>query len=78
MKETRVSTHYEAAWTDSWAYCQCFHPHQTIIEAAKCGLKQPGFYVVAVEAGVSRELTAEEDKIVDTVRFGKLADSATP
>ncbi len=70
--------HYEAAWTDSWAYCQCFHPHQTIIEAAQCGLKQPGFYVVAVEAGVSRELTAEEDKIVDAVRYSKLSDSATP
>jgi hypothetical protein len=39
---------------------------------------QPGFYVVAVEAGVSRRLTADEDKIVDPVRFGKLADSATP
>jgi hypothetical protein len=74
--ESRVPVHYEAAWTDSWAYCQCFHSRQTIMEAAKCGLTRPGFYVVAVEAGVSRELTADEDKIVDTVRFDKLADSA--
>jgi hypothetical protein len=74
--ESRVPVYYEAAWTDSWAYCQCFHSHQTIMDAARCGPKQRGFYLVAVEAGVSRELTADEDKIVDAVRFDKLADSA--
>ena len=76
--EPRVSVHYEAASSDSSCYCRCFHPHQTLIEAAKCGALQPGFYVVAVEAGLTRELTADENKTVDGFRFGTLADSANP
>jgi hypothetical protein len=63
--------HYEAAWTDSWVYCRCFHPHKTLIEAAKCGMPQPGFYVLAVNAGKQRELTTAEEKIVNDFRFGE-------
>jgi hypothetical protein len=67
---------YDAAWSDSWAFCLCFHAHPILIEAAKCGMPQPGFYAIAIEAGLPRELTAYEDKIVDAVRFGTLANSA--
>jgi hypothetical protein len=63
--------HYEAAWSDSWVHCRCFHKHATLIDAAKCGMPQPGFYVLAVEGGGPRELTTAEDKIVNDFRFGK-------
>jgi hypothetical protein len=63
--------HYEAAWTDSWVYCRCFHAHKTLIEAAKCGMPQPGFYVLAVARGVQRELTTAEEKVVNDFRFKK-------
>ena len=74
--EPRVPPHFEAAWSDSSCYCRCFHTHPTLIQAAKCGSSHPGFYVIAVELGETRELTPDEDKIVDAFRFGGLADSA--
>jgi hypothetical protein len=78
-KSVRVPPrYYEAAWSDSSCYCRCFHTHPTLLEAAKCGAAHPGFYVVAVELGETRELTPDEDKIVDAFRFDTLADSATP
>ena len=43
-----------------------------------CGAAHPGFYVIAIETGEARELTEDENKIVDGFRFGTLADSATP
>lgn len=61
--------HYEAAWTDSWVLCRCFHKHPTLIDAAKCGMPQPGFYVLAVERGEPRQLTTAEDNIVNDFRF---------
>jgi hypothetical protein len=64
--------HYEAAWTDSWVYCRCFHNHPTLIDAAKCGMPQPGFYVLAVEGSAPRELTTAEEKIVNDFRFAAL------
>jgi hypothetical protein len=73
-----VPRHYEAAWSDSSWYCRCFHAHPTLTEATKCGMKQPGFYVIAVEADLTRELTADEERVVDAFRFGTLADSANP
>jgi hypothetical protein len=36
-------------------------------------MKQPGFYVIAVEGSLARELTADEEKVVDAFRFGTLA-----
>jgi hypothetical protein len=74
----RVPIHYEAAWTDSSCYFRCFHAHPTLIEAAKCGLPQPGFYVIAIASGMTRELTGAEGKIVNAFRFDNLANSATP
>ena len=62
---------YEAAWSDSRAYTRCFHEHPTLIEAAKCGMPQPGFYVLAMEQGKERQLTTEEDGVVNAFRFAK-------
>ncbi len=64
--------HYEAAWTDSWVHRRCFHKHPTLIDAARCGMPQPGFYVLAVDAGSPRELTTEEDEVVNRFRFSAL------
>jgi len=63
------AVHYEAAWTDSWVHFRCYHKHLTLIDAAKCGLPHPGFYVSAVDGGSPRELTTEEDEIVNRFRF---------
>jgi hypothetical protein len=75
-KSVRVPPHYEAAWSDSSCHCRCFHTHPTLIQAAQCGASHPGFYVIAIESGETRELTTDEDKIVDAFRFGNRADSA--
>jgi hypothetical protein len=64
--------HYEAAWTDGFVYCRCFHNHSTLIDAAKCGMPQPGFYVLTIERGKERELTTAEEKIVNDFRFAGL------
>jgi hypothetical protein len=62
--------HYEAAWTDSWCDCRCMHVHQTLSDAAQCGLPRgAGWYVLAIEDGELRELTTVEDKIVNEFRF---------
>jgi hypothetical protein len=76
-KSVPVPPHYEAAWSDSSCYCRCFHTHLTLIDAAKCGAPHPGFYVIAIESGETRELTPDEDKVVDAFRFDKLSDSAS-
>jgi hypothetical protein len=56
-------------WTDSWVHVRCFHKHPTLIDAAKCGMPQPGFYVLAIDGGSPRELTTEEDEVVNRFRF---------
>jgi hypothetical protein len=66
--------HYEAAWGDSRVTCRCFHRHQTLIDAARCGLRHPGFCVLAVEQGEARELTTDEDKVVNDFRFAKQSE----
>jgi hypothetical protein len=66
-----LNRHYEAGWTDSWTHQRCGHAHQTLIDAAKCGMPQgAGWYVFAVECGVPRELTNQEDQVVNRFRFG--------
>ena len=61
--------HYEAAWTDSWCDCRGMHAHQTLSDAARCGLpRAAGWYVLAVEHGEPRQLTAAEDNIVNDLR----------
>ena len=51
---------YSAAWTDSGFLLGCSHEHETIVEAASC-IPCAGGYVVAVENGAMRSLTAEEE-----------------
>ena len=64
--------HYEVAWTDSGCFLRCWHVHETLKEAAKCGLQQSaGWYVFAVENDTERELTTAEDKIVSDFRFSR-------
>ena len=75
-KSVRVPPHYEAAWSDSSCYGRCFHTHPTLIQAAQRGASRPGFYVITVELGETRELTPDEDKTVDAFRFDGLAGSA--
>jgi len=68
---------YEVGWTDSWTFRRCCHIHDSLIDAAKCGMpRSAGWYVFAVENGRERELSASEDKVVDDFRFGRLAAHA--
>ena len=52
--------YYSAAWTDSGFLLGCSHKHKTIVEADSC-IPCAGGYVVGVENGVMRSLTAEEE-----------------
>ena len=53
--------YYSAAWTDSGFLLGCSHEHETIAEADSC-IPCAGGYVVGVENGVMRSLTAEEEQ----------------
>jgi len=72
------AVHYEAGWTDSWVHVRCYHKHPTLIDAARCGMLQPGFYVLAVDGGSPRELTTEEDEIVNRFRFAGIKPPTRP
>ena len=52
--------YYFAAWTDSGFLLGCSQEHMTVAEAASCILCAGG-YVVGVENGAMRSLTAEEE-----------------
>lgn len=52
--------YYFAAWTDSGYLCGCSHEHETVGEASAC-ISCAGRYVISVEDGVVRALTAEEE-----------------
>jgi hypothetical protein len=52
--------YYSAAWTECGLLLGCSHEHETIVEADSCIPCASG-YVVAVENGVMRSLTAEEE-----------------
>src|ERR1035441_8591090 len=54
------SNYYSAAWTDSEFLLGCSHEHETIVDADSC-IPCAGGYVVDVENGVMRSLTAEEE-----------------
>jgi hypothetical protein len=70
--------HYEAGWTDSWVHIRCYHKHSTLIDAARCGMLQPGFYVLAVDGGSPRQLTTEEDEVVNRFRFAGIKSTTRP
>ena len=68
-------SHYEAGlgWTDSRYHRRCMHVHPTLIDAARCGMRQSAsWYVIGVDSGSPRELTAAEDEVVNRFRFSGL------
>jgi hypothetical protein len=60
--------YYSAAWTDSGFLLGCSHEHGTIVEASACIPCADG-YVVGVENGVMRSLTAEEEAEFQRVHY---------
>src|ERR1035437_3530887 len=75
------SIYYSAAWTDSGFFLGCTHEHETIVEADSC-IPCAGGYVVGVENGVMRPLTAEEEAKFQRVHYAPRTDKppldATP
>src|ERR1035437_9088178 len=75
------SIYYSAAWTDSGFFLGCTHEHETIVEADSC-IPCAGGYVVGVENGVMRPLTAEEEAKFHRVPYAPRTDKppldATP
>jgi hypothetical protein len=59
-EEAMKSIYYSAAWTECGFLLGCSHEHETIVEANSC-IPCAGGYVVGVENGVMRSLTAEEE-----------------
>jgi hypothetical protein len=66
--------HYFAAWTDSGFFLGCSHEHETIAEADSC-IPCAGGYVVAVENGVMRSLTAEEESEFQRAHYARPIDN---
>jgi len=56
----RSSMYYSAAWTECGCFIGCSHEHKTVMEAKSC-IPCAGGYVVGVENGAMRSLTAEEE-----------------
>ena len=66
--------YYSAAWTDSGFLLGCSHEHETIVEADSC-IPCAGGYVVAVENGVMRSLTAEEESEFQGAHYERRTDN---
>jgi hypothetical protein len=64
---------YSAAWTDSGFLVGCSHEHATIADADSC-IPCAGGYVVVVENGVMRSLTAEEEAEFQRVHYAPRTD----
>ena len=64
--------YYFAAWTDSGRLLGCHHRHQTVISAANC-ISEAGGYVVAVERGKLRALSAVEEELFQLALYGGIA-----
>jgi hypothetical protein len=56
-----TSIRYTVGWDDSGCLLSCWHEHPTISEAAEC-INCAGAYVLAIENGVLRSLTADEQR----------------
>jgi hypothetical protein len=67
------SIYYSAAWTDSGFLLGCSHEHKTIVEADSC-IPCAGGYVVGVENGAMRSLTAEEEAEFQRVHYAPRTD----
>jgi len=68
------SIYYSAAWTDSGFLLGCSHEHETIVEADSC-IPCAGGYVVGVENGVMRSLTAEQEGEFQRVHYAPRTDN---
>ena len=68
-----TSIYYSAVWTDSGCLLSCWHEHPTINEAAAC-INNAGSYVLAIENGVLRALTVEEEAEFQRAIFAPLSD----
>jgi len=68
------SMHYFAAWTECGCLLGCSHEHETIMEADSC-IPWAGGYVVAVENGVVRSLTGEEESEFQRVHYAPRTDN---
>jgi hypothetical protein len=64
---------YSAAWTDSGFLLGCSHEHETIVDA-DCCIPCAGGYVVGVENGVMRSLTAEEEAEFRRIHYASRTD----
>ena len=64
--------YYFAAWTDSGCLLGCHHRHQTVISAANC-ISEAGGYVIAVERGKLRALSAVEEELFQLALYGGIA-----
>jgi hypothetical protein len=71
------SIYYSAAWTDFGFFLGCSHEHKTIAEADSC-IPCSGSYVVGVENGVMRSLTAEEETELRRVHCAPRVDKPAP
>jgi hypothetical protein len=69
-QKAMTALYYFAAWTDSGCLIGCSHEHGTVSEAVAC-IACAGGYVIAVENGVLRALTAEEE-----AQFQRAIDAA--
>jgi hypothetical protein len=65
--------YYSAAWTECGFFLGCSHEHETIVEADAC-IPCAGGYVVGVENGVMRSLTAEEEAEFQRVHYATRTD----
>jgi hypothetical protein len=65
-REGMGSMYYFAAGTECWRFVSCWHEHKTVAEAASC-TPCAGGYVVGVENGAMRSLTAEEESEFQSV-----------
>lgn len=63
------TTFYFAAWTDSGCLLGCDHEHQTVTSAAAC-ISWAGGFVIAVEKGVLRALTDNEEAEFQHAMYG--------
>ena len=76
-RKAMSSIYYSAAWTECGCLISCWHEHTTVPEAASC-IPCAGGYVVGVENGVMRSLTAEEESQFQSVIRGDSADKPAP
>lgn len=68
-----TSIFYCAAWDDSGCLVGCWHEHPTISEAAEC-INCAGAYVLAIENGVLRALTMDEESEFQRLRCASHPD----